>query len=105
MVERKDIDRLGSEIRKRFHPRRVILFGSYAKGSATEDSDVDIFVEMEHAGREVDAAVDIRMQTRPRFPVDLLVRSPKKVDERLRMGDTFVRDILDNGATLYEAAD
>ena len=105
MVRRKDIERLGTEIGNRFHPRRGILFGSYAKGAATEDSDVDIFVEVELGGRDVDAAVDIRMQTRPQFPVDILVRSPRKVDERLRMGDTLVRDILDNGATLYEAAD
>jgi HEPN domain-containing protein/predicted nucleotidyltransferase len=103
MVKRIDIEHLGRAIGDQFHPRRVILFGSYARGAATEDSDVDIFVEMDHAGREVDAAVDIRMKTRPRFPVDILVRSPKKIGERLRMGDTFVKDILDHGATLYEA--
>lgn len=105
MVKRKDIERLGVEIGNQFHPRRVILFGSYARGAATEDSDVDIFVEMDHTGREVDAAVDIRTKTRPRFPVDILVRSPEKIHERLCMGDTFVQDILDNGATLYEATD
>jgi hypothetical protein len=43
------------------------------------------------------------MKLRPAFPVDILVRSPEKVRQRLDMGDDFIRQILNNGKVLYEA--
>ncbi len=43
------------------------------------------------------------MKLRPRFPMDLLVRTPEKVRERIEMGDTFMREILEQGKILYEA--
>ena len=43
------------------------------------------------------------MKLRPGFPVDLLVRTPDKVRERIEMGDTFMREILEQGKVLYEA--
>ena len=49
--------------------------------------------------------VAIRMRLRPRFPVDLLVRTPERVRERIRMGDTFMREIVTRGRVLYEAND
>jgi uncharacterized protein len=51
----------------------------------------------------VDKAVEIQMRLRPGFPMDLLVRTPEKVRERLEMGDTFMREILERGRMLYEA--
>ena len=55
-------------------------------------------------GRSVDKSVEIRMRLRPAFPMDLLVRTPEKVRERIEMGDSFMREILDQGKVLYEAA-
>ena len=43
------------------------------------------------------------MRLRPAFPVDLIVRTPQKVRERLAMGDDFIREILEEGKVLYEA--
>jgi hypothetical protein len=51
----------------------------------------------------VDKSVEIRMKLRPPFSVDLLVRSPEKVRERIEMGDPFLREILERGKVLYEA--
>jgi hypothetical protein len=51
----------------------------------------------------VDKSVEIRMKLRPDFPMDLLVRTPEKVRERIEMGDFFMREILDQGKVLYEA--
>ena len=53
----------------------------------------------------VDESVAIRMAIRPPFPVDLLVRTPEKIRQRLIIGDPFIREILDHGKPLYEAAD
>jgi hypothetical protein len=65
---------------------------------------VDLLVVMPFSGRVVDQAVALRLETRPSFPVDLIVRTPEAVAERLRMGDTFISGILNAGRVLYEAS-
>ena len=46
MVDRKDIQAACDDIIREFEPRQIILFGSYAYGAPTEDSDVDLLVVM-----------------------------------------------------------
>ena len=102
-VAMEEIERFGRQVGEEFGAERVILFGSYARGNAGPDSDVDILVIGPFGGRSVDRSVEIRMKLRPGFPMDLLVRTPEKVRERIEMGDCFMRDILDQGKVLYEA--
>lgn len=103
MVAMEQIEELGRRIGEEFRPQRVILFGSFAQGRPTPDSDVDLLIITEFEGRPVDKSVEIRMKVRPPFPVDLIVRTPKKVRERLAMGDGFMKEILTEGKVLYEA--
>ncbi|MFA5554522.1 MAG: nucleotidyltransferase domain-containing protein [Phycisphaerae bacterium] len=103
MVAMNDIEKFGREIGSQFKAEKVLLFGSYAAGTEGTDSDVDLLVVIPHQGRSVDKSVEIRMKLRPAFPVDILVRSPEKIRQRLAIGDDFLRDILDNGKVLYEA--
>jgi len=56
-------------------------------------------------GNPVDKSVEMRLRLRPKFALDLLVRTPSKIRERLAMGDDFIKDILDKGKVLYEAPD
>jgi uncharacterized protein len=105
MVAMDQIEQFGRRIGEEFGAERVILFGSYAHGKANPDSDVDILVIGPFEGRSVDRSVEIRMRLRPSFPMDLLVRTPEKVRERIEMGDAFMREILDHGKVLYEAND
>lgn len=103
MVTMNQIEDLGQRIGLTFRPDRVVLFGSYAQGTATEDSDVDLLIILPFEGKSVIQSVEIRMRLRPSFPVDLIVRTPEKVRERLAMGDDFMREILEEGKVLYEA--
>jgi len=105
MVAMNEIEQFGRRIGEEFGAERVILFGSYARGNANPDSDVDVLVIGPFRGRSADKSVEIQMKLRPAFPVDLLVRTPEKVRERLAMGDTFMQEILTQGRTLYEASD
>ena len=66
-------------------------------------SDVDLLVVVPHEGSAAKCAAEIRQAVDFGFPCDLLVRSPQKVAERLRMGDPFLREIFANGKTLYES--
>jgi predicted nucleotidyltransferase len=99
------IEEFGRRIGREFGAEKVILFGSYAGGAVTEDSDVDLLVIGPFEGRSVDKSVEIRMKAKPGFPVDLLVRTPEKVQKRIEMGDSFMREILQEGKILYEADD
>ncbi len=103
MVAINDIEEFGRRIGEEFAAEKVILFGSYAEGAALQDSDVDLLVIMAYQGRSEDKSVEIRLRLRPRFPLDILVRTPEKVQERIEMGDGFMRHIVENGRVLYEA--
>ncbi|OHB75318.1 MAG: hypothetical protein A2Z25_11530 [Planctomycetes bacterium RBG_16_55_9] len=105
MVAINKIKKFGRQIGEQFGAERVILFGSYARGKVTADSDVDILVIGPFEGRGVDKSVEIRMKLRPPFPVDILIRTPEKVRQRIEMGDCFMREILEKGKVLYEADD
>jgi len=103
MVAMNRIEEFGRRIGSEFGAERVILFGSYARGDVTEDSDVDLLVVCPFQGNSVHKSVEIRMKLRPKFPVDLLVRTPEKVRQRIEMGDGFMQEILEEGKVLYEA--
>jgi predicted nucleotidyltransferase len=103
MVAMNDIVDFAGEIAQRFHPERIVLYGSYAYGQPTPDSDVDLLVVMPYQGKSWRAATEIRTRTRPTFPVDLMVRSPEELGERIRLGDFFLKEIAERGKVLYEA--
>jgi predicted nucleotidyltransferase len=105
MVAMNQIEEFGRRIGEEFGAERVILFGSHARGGLHPDSDVDILVIGSFEGRDVDTSVDIQMRLRPGFPVDLLVRTPERVRQRIEMGDAFMREIVSEGRVLYEAHD
>ena len=104
MVEKSQIQDLADRIAKEFEPERVILFGSYASGTPSPDSDVDLLVVLHHRDKGWRVATQIRRRVRPSFPMDLIVRTPEQVRERLALGDPFVTDIVERGDVLYEAA-
>ena len=102
MVGMDRIRDLCDRIARDFHPERIILFGSYARGDADEDSDVDLLVIMPFEGKGVRKAAEIMKCVRPGFPVDIVVRTPRTVRERLEQGDFFLRDAVEKGKALHE---
>jgi HEPN domain-containing protein/predicted nucleotidyltransferase len=77
------INRLCLQILERFRPQKVILFGSYAYGIPNLDSDIDLLVVMPFKGRGHEQAVKIRRELGSEMPIDLLVRTPEQVQERV----------------------
>jgi len=97
----EQIERFTQQIVEEFEPQRVILFGSHAYGSAGPDSDVDMLVIFPGTGDMSRRDIEIRKRIKCRFPLDLLTRSAGQIDQRLGIGDTFIREILERGLTLY----
>ena len=92
-----------SKIVKHFHPEKIILFGSRAWGEPTEESDLDILVVMDVDGSPIRKASEISRIARPRFlPMDIIVRTPDEIEHRIRMGDPFIKRIMNKGKVLYE---
>jgi predicted nucleotidyltransferase len=106
MIKRAQIRAFSQAVAREFHPQKIVLFGSYAYGHPTENSDVDLLVIMPRT-RDRGERMSVRIrQAIPRdFPLDLLVRTPYEVARRLRWGDPFMRELLESGRVLYEAND
>jgi predicted nucleotidyltransferase len=102
MIDRRKIKTFVDEVVRQFQPERVVLFGSYAYGKPGADSDVDLLVIMPHEGHPAIAGAEIRKRIRAGFPMDLIVRSPREIRERLDIDDSFIAEILERGETLYE---
>lgn len=94
------IDRIVSKLR----PEKIILFGSYAYGNPTPDSDVDLLVIMNTKAKDVDRYVAVSNLLYPRqFPVDILVKTPTEIKaEARKKSNFFLREILKKGKVLYE---
>jgi predicted nucleotidyltransferase len=103
MVCDADIQDFVNRVVEEFAPQRVILFGSYAYGNASSDSDVDLLVVMPTKKRTVQQALEIRQRLSCPFALDLLVRTPRDVRERLALGDCFLKTVINEGKTLYES--
>ena len=88
------------------HPEKIILFGSYAYGRPSEDSDVDLLVLLETNARPADRYLAVSRLIRPRpFPLDILVKSPDEIAHDLEKGNDFIREIVTQGRVLYERSD
>lgn len=105
MVELNQIDAFAREVAEKFHPEKIILFGSYAHGHPSENSDVDLLVVMDHEGKSSEQALAIRRAVRKNFPLDLIVKTPRETQTRLKQHDFFITSAFKKGRTLYERAD
>ncbi len=101
-IDLQQISDAAQEIGELFRVRRVILFGSYARGTAYADSDVDFLVIAE-TRRPVDLAGRILMHLGGRFASDVVVRTPREIRRAVADRDSFVTGILGEGRVLYEA--
>ena len=84
-------------------PRKIILFGSYARGSATHDSDFDILILEDSVENRLTELVRLRRLLSPlRIPVDLLVSSNENFEYwRETPGNVYFEAALE-GKVLYE---
>lgn len=104
VVTLTEIQSLADRIVREFDPVQIILFGSYADGTASPDSDVDLLVVLPFEGRNLDKSVEILVKIAPSFPIDLLARKPDDVTMRYKLGDPLIRSAIDYGKILHARA-
>jgi predicted nucleotidyltransferase len=89
---------------EQIQPQKIILFGSYAYGNPTPDSDVDLLVIVEGKEGETrrERYLRVALALSPRwFPADIIVHTPEELEERLTHS-FFLREILTKGKVIYE---
>ena len=103
MTDNTLLEHITRTIVERFHPWRVILFGSHARGEAQPDSDMDLFVEMETQARQPERSVEINsvFGLRP-WSMDVVVYTPEEVQRLRRVHGTLLSVIEAEGKVLYE---
>jgi len=104
MVAVREIKAFCRRLAVEYRPRRIVLFGSYARGEPRPDSDVDLLVVMAFKGSGVSKAAEMIRKLSPSFAVDLVIRTPDDVENRVAMNDFFLKEAT-NGRLLYEAPD
>ena len=95
------------KLRSEYEPLKIILFGSYAYGNPTKDSDIDLLILKNTDKRRADRFVEVkRIIYNPdiKIPISPLVYTPEELEERLKIGDDFVKEIVRKGIVLYERA-
>jgi predicted nucleotidyltransferase len=102
----KTLPQAVKKIAETLKPEKIILFGSYAYGNPTPDSDVDLLVVMETNAVQKDRYLAVSRLLRPRqFPIDVIVKTPKEIEGALKdKGNFFLREIVAKGKVLYERA-
>lgn len=101
------LDELVARIVEAVRPEKVILFGSWAKGTARPDSDIDLFLEVE-TGRDAAEVTKLAyaairpLRPRLRRGVDIVVHDRAFVERYGELVGTIVRPVLREGKTLYD---
>lgn len=87
-----------------FHPHKVILFGSYAYGRPTPDSDLDFLIIMDSKERWPKRYMAVDSLFWPHeYPMDFIVLTPQEAKKRLAGFDPFLKEIMEKGRTLHDA--
>ena len=101
---RQVILRMVERIVEEYQPKRIILFGSYAYGEPTEDSDIDLLIIKDTNKRPIDRWMEVKRllrDTTRSLPVSPLVYTEEEIKERNAIKDFFIEEVFEKGEVLY----
>jgi uncharacterized protein len=102
MLTPVDIDKLRNTIAERMHPDKIFLFGSYAEGRATDDSDIDFLVVMESTLLPHRRNVELkRLFPHRKFSLDAFVYTPEEFSRYKDVPGTIVYTAAHSGKLIY----
>jgi len=97
------VKRITDELVKKYRPEKIVLFGSYASGAKTHDSDIDLFV-IKKTNRPYSERVSKAYQAIHRVhdePVDIVVYTPQEV-KQFSFPGAFAWVVFEEGKVLYD---
>ncbi|GAK54202.1 DNA polymerase, beta domain protein region [Candidatus Moduliflexus flocculans] len=103
MIALHDIERVAEHLAKAVNAEQVILFGSYARGDAKNDSDVDFLIIVPSNLPRFKRSRELYALFRPYpFAMDLVVYTPQEIENGRRSPASFVSIVLREGKVLYD---
>jgi predicted nucleotidyltransferase len=101
----QEVQSIVRQLLRVYQPEKIVLFGSLVHGAMRQGTDIDLFIVKSDVPRlGVDRIRELDALIRYRFATDFIVYTPEEVEQRLRLGDPFVKSILQEGRVLYDAA-
>ena len=98
----EEIERITEQLVAKYAPERIILFGSAARGDSQPESDADFLIIKRDCPRlGGDRIRELQRLIERNIPVDFLVYRPEEFEERLALGDPFLKAILREGKILH----
>lgn len=102
MIAFNEIERAAEHLGKAADAEQVILFGSYARGNAKEESDVDFLVVAPSSQPRFKRSRELYALFRPYpFAMDVVVYTPQEIEQGKRLPTSFVSTVLREGKVLY----
>ncbi len=102
--ERQIIDRMVGRIAEMFHPEKIILFGSMARGDQTGDSDVDLLVIVREVSDRRSLSVAMRRAVNGMgLPKDIVVLTTEEFERKRNIPGTIAYPAEHEGMVLYAA--
>lgn len=97
------LDEVIERITRKFNPVRIILFGSWARGEATKDSDLDLLVVLPAVEHKRKAAIEV-LRALNGLPIskDVVVTTPEEIRTRGQVVGDILRPALMEGKVIYE---
>jgi len=102
-MESQQLKEIVARIIEVYEPEKIILFGSYANGTANESSDIDLLLVKQTKEVPVNRAAVVRQSLRGfLFPLDILVYTPEEIENSKATKFSFVSQVLKSGKIIYE---
>ena len=98
----KTLDEIRERIVSSYNPDRIILFGSRAAGTCTEESDYDLLILKNTVARPIDRRIEVETILQDRaVPLDILVYTPQEMNYLYSIGSPFIEEVIETGMVLY----
>jgi uncharacterized protein len=101
-----ELNKIVKKIIAAYQPEKIILFGSYAYGKPSANSDLDLLIIKKTGERFIDRWTNVRkIVSDPERSISFepLILTPQELEERLARGDQFIEEIMARGEVLYAA--
>ena len=101
----KLLTKIVEKLKREYKPLKIILYGSYAHDNFRDGSDIDLFILKNTNERRVDRFIEVKRiiyNPNRKISISPLIYSPAELNERVRLGDDFILEILNTGIILYE---
>jgi len=104
MIQKRKINKIVKKIASVINPKKIILFGSYAREKQTEESDLDLLVIVEDADlppHKRARAIRKHLWGLTDIPKDIIVYTEKEINEWREVKSSFISSIIDYGKVVY----